>query len=144
MVGTRIWPSRHWALERGHGAGRKRKTGGGAADDHQRRLHDIQPRDPARCTLTFTAEAPRAARRQYRPTPENANRDHRDHVMTRRREGTARHESLIKSIRPVAITLTRRYDHEDEECAPTVVNPTSCRRRASSPDAITVPLADGD
>ena len=86
---------------------------------------------PARCTLTFTATVAGS----IDPTPANAVATVEINIADKNdTEGTARHESLIKSIAPVKITLPRNGSTTLKTVRPTVVNadcPPARRRRGT-------------
>ena len=96
---------------------------------------------PTRCTLTFTATMPGS----NDPTPENAVATVEINIIDKNDpEGTARHESLIKSIAPAKITLPRDTTAKLRNVRPTVVNADILPTVETTADAITVVASDGD
>jgi hypothetical protein len=90
---------------------------------------------PARCTLTFTASVAGS----IDPTPENATATIEINVIDRNRpEGTARHESLIKSVAPLRVVLGRSTGATSRSVRPIVVNADILPAVETGADAITV------
>ena len=96
---------------------------------------------PTRCTLTFTASVANSDD----PTPKNGVATVEINIIDKNDpEGTARHESLIKSIGPAKITLPRNTITKLKTVRPTVINADILPTVEISADAITVVASDGD
>jgi hypothetical protein len=96
---------------------------------------------PTRCTLTFTATVDDS----NDPSPNNAAASVEINIIDRNdAQGTARHESLIKSINPVTITLDPSSGTQETQVLATVVNADILPSPETSADAITVTASDGN
>jgi hypothetical protein len=97
---------------------------------------------PTRCTLSFTATTLVASND---PTPQNAVASIELNVIDKNDlEGTARHESLIKSIAPVKVMVSKGTGQKLVTVRATAVNADILPAPETSADAITVVASDGD
>jgi len=96
---------------------------------------------PTRCTLTFTATVAGGSD----PTPANAIATVELNIIDKNDpEGTALHESLIKSIGPVNVTLRPGTTTKVRNARATAINADILPVVETSADAITVVASDGD
>jgi len=95
---------------------------------------------PKRCTLTFTASPAGAQAGSVDPTPENAVATLELNIIDKNDtpEGTARFESVIKSINPAKVTLRDSVTSKTKNVKPTVINADILPGLEPSAESLTV------